>query len=76
MSKGKIHISIVVIGYVDCGKSTTIGHLIYKLGVIDKCIIERFEQEVTKINKRSFKYAWVLNKPKAYRERDITIVIA
>jgi len=26
------HINIVVIGHVDSGKSTTTGHLIYKLG--------------------------------------------
>ena len=30
------HINIVVIGHVDSGKSTTTGHLIYKLGGIDK----------------------------------------
>ncbi|KAG6498679.1 hypothetical protein ZIOFF_038401 [Zingiber officinale] len=41
----KVHISIVVIGHVDSGKSTTTGHLIYKLGGIDKCEIERFEEE-------------------------------
>lgn len=28
----KTHINIVVIGHVDSGKSTTTGHLIFKLG--------------------------------------------
>ncbi|KAI7748071.1 hypothetical protein M8C21_012860, partial [Ambrosia artemisiifolia] len=37
MGKEKIHISIVVIGHVDSGKSTTTGHLIYKLGVLHAC---------------------------------------
>ncbi|GJV44781.1 zinc finger, CCHC-type containing protein [Tanacetum coccineum] len=32
MGNEKIRISIVVIGYVDSGKSSTTGHLIYKLG--------------------------------------------
>uniref|UniRef100_A0A8C6RYY1 Tr-type G domain-containing protein n=1 Tax=Nannospalax galili TaxID=1026970 RepID=A0A8C6RYY1_NANGA len=32
MGKEKTHINIVVIGYVDWGKSTTTGHLIYKCG--------------------------------------------
>ncbi|KAF6150492.1 hypothetical protein GIB67_030293 [Kingdonia uniflora] len=59
MGKEKIHISIVVIGHVDSGKSTTTGHLIYKLGGIDKRVIERFEKEAAEMNKRSFKYAWV-----------------
>ncbi|KAJ0778403.1 Elongation factor 1-alpha [Helianthus annuus] len=55
MGKEKIHISIVVIGHVDSGKSTTTGHLIYKLGGIDKRVIERFEKEAAEMNKRSFK---------------------
>jgi len=76
MGKEKVHISIVVIGHVDSGKSTTTGHLIYKLGGIDKRVIERFEKEAAEMNKRSFKYAWVLDKLKAERERGITIDIA
>jgi len=48
-----------VIGHVDSGKSTTTGHLIYKLGGIDKRVIEKFEKEAAEMNKRSFKYAWV-----------------
>ncbi|KAK8575619.1 hypothetical protein V6N12_063287 [Hibiscus sabdariffa] len=56
--------------------STTTGHLIYKLGGIDKRVIERFEKEAAEMNKRSFKYAWVLDKLKAERERGITIDIA
>ncbi|XBH95108.1 hypothetical protein VPH35_085736 [Triticum aestivum] len=76
MGKEKTHINIVVIGHVDSGKSTTTGHLIYKLGGIDKRVIERFEKEAAEMNKRSFKYAWVLDKLKAERERGITIDIA
>ena len=45
MGKEKTHINIVFIGHVDSGKSTTTGHLIYNLGVIDKHVIERFEKE-------------------------------
>ncbi|XP_042637499.1 elongation factor 1-alpha 1 [Orycteropus afer afer] len=63
MGKEKTHINIVVIGHVDSGKSTTTGHLIYKCGGID-------------MGKGSFKYAWVLDKLKAERERGITIDIS
>nr|GEW24388.1 elongation factor 1-alpha [Tanacetum cinerariifolium] len=66
--KEKIHISVVVIGHVDSSKSTTTGHLIYKLGGIDKRVVEHFEKEATEMKKRSFKYAWVLDKLKAERE--------
>jgi len=76
MVKEKIHINLVVIGHVDSGKSTTTGHLIYKCGGIDKRTIEKFEAEATAMGKGSFKYAWVLDKLKAERERGITIDIA
>jgi elongation factor 1-alpha len=76
MGKAKIHVNLVVIGHVDSGKSTTTGHLIYKCGGIDKRIIAAFEKEAKDLNKGSFKYAWVLDKLKAERERGITIDIA
>lgn len=41
----------VVIGHVDSGKSITTDHLIYKLGGIDKRVIERFEKEAAEMNK-------------------------
>ena len=76
MGKQKTHVNIVVIGHVDAGKSTTTGHLIYKCGGIDKRTIEKFEKEAHEMGKGSFKYAWVLDKLKAERERGITIDIA
>lgn len=76
MGKEKTHINVVVVGHVDAGKSTTTGHLIYKCGGIDKRTIEKFEKEAKEMGKASFKYAWVLDKLKAERERGITIDIA
>ncbi|UKZ74311.1 translation elongation factor EF-1 alpha [Trichoderma virens FT-333] len=81
----KTHINVVVIvriipplsgAHVDSGKSTTTGHLIYQCGGIDKRTIEKFEKEAAELGKGSFKYAWVLDKLKAERERGITIDIA
>merc|ERR1712240_601401 len=54
----------------------TTGHLIYQCGGIDKRTIEKFEKESSESGKGSFKYAWVLDKLKAERERGITIDIA
>ncbi|EPY18994.1 elongation factor 1-alpha [Strigomonas culicis] len=76
MGKDKVHMNLVVVGHVDAGKSTATGHLIYKCGGIDKRTIEKFEKEAADIGKASFKYAWVLDKLKAERERGITIDIA
>jgi len=47
-----------------------------KCGGIDKRTIEKFEKEAQEMGKGSFKYAWVLDKLKAERERGITIDIA
>ena len=74
--KEKTHANLVVIGHVDAGKSTTTGHLIYKCGGVDKRTIQKFEEEAAQTGKASFKYAWVLDKLKAERERGITIDIA
>jgi len=76
MGKEKLHVNLVVIGHVDAGKSTTTGHLIYKCGGINERVIEKFEKEAQEMGKGSFKYAWVLDKLKAERERGITIDIA
>jgi len=76
MGKEKQHVNLVVIGHVDSGKSTTTGHLIYKCGGIDKRTIEKFEKDAQDMGKGSFKYAWVLDKLKAERERGITIDIS
>ncbi|KAK1372614.1 Translation elongation factor 1-alpha [Heracleum sosnowskyi] len=45
-------------------------------GGIDKRVLEMCEKEATEMNKRSFKYAWVLDKLKAEGARGITISIA
>merc|ERR1711957_671307 len=76
MGKEKDRINLVVIGHVDSGKSTSTGHLIYKCGGIDQRTIDKFEKESAESGKSSFKYAWVLDKLKAERERGITIDIA
>ena len=76
MGKEKTHVNLVVIGHVDSGKSTSTGHLIYKCGGIDERTIAKFEKEAEEMGKASFKYAWVLDKLKAERERGITIDIA
>ncbi|KEH38842.1 GTP-binding elongation factor Tu family protein [Medicago truncatula] len=51
----KVHINIVFIGHVNSGKSTTAGHLIYKLGGIEKSAIEALGKEAAEMKKRSFK---------------------
>ena len=41
----KPHLNLVVIGHVDHGKSTTMGHLLYLTGTIDDRIIKEYEEK-------------------------------
>ena len=75
MPKDKPHVSLVVIGHVDSGKSTSTGHLIYLCGGIDERTIQKYQKEAELIGKGSFAFAWVLDKLKAERDRGITINI-
>ena len=72
----KPHLNLVVMGHVDHGKSTTIGHLFYLNGTIDERTVKKFEEEAKKLGKETFKFAWVLDKLKEERERGLTIDLA
>jgi len=69
----KPHLNLVVIGHVDHGKSTTMGHLLYLTGAIDDRTIREFEEEAKRLGKETFKFAWVLDNLKEERERGLTI---
>lgn len=69
----KPHLNLVIIGHVDHGKSTTMGHLLYLAGTIDERTIKAFEEEAAKLGKGTFKFAWVLDSLKEERERGLTI---
>ena len=74
--KAKPHLNLIIIGHVDHGKSTSIGHLFYDAGAISEKVIKDFEEEARSLGKESFKYAWVLDKLKEERERGLTIDLA
>ena len=71
----KPHVSIVVIGHVDSGKSTSTGHLIFISGGIDEREIAKLQKEAESLGKGSFAFAFVMDKLKAERDRGITINI-
>ncbi len=74
MSKAKKpHVNLVVIGHVDHGKSTLMGHFLYKMGAIDERIIEKYRKEAAEIGRESWAYAWVLDTLKEERSRGLTI---
>ncbi len=74
MSKAeKPHLNLVIMGHVDHGKSTTMGHLLYLAGSIDERVIKSFEEQAKVLGKETFKFAWVLDNLKEERERGLTI---
>ncbi|XP_069014426.1 HBS1-like protein isoform X1 [Embiotoca jacksoni] len=70
---GKPLLNLVVIGHVDAGKSTLMGHLLYLLGNVNKRTMHKYEQESKKVGKASFAYAWVLDETGEERDRGVTM---
>lgn len=66
-------VNLVVIGHVDSGKSTLMGHLLFKLGNVSQKVMHKHEKESKKVGKQSFMYAWVLDETDEERERGITM---
>lgn len=73
MSDNKQHLSIVVSGHVDAGKSTTTGHLLFKLGGISDREMEKLQAEADAVGKSSFAFAFYMDKGKEERARGVTI---
>lgn len=72
----KSHLNMVVIGHVDSGKSTTMGHLLYQLGIVEKKTIDKFEHESKNLGKATFHFAWVMDEQAEERARGVTIDVA
>lgn len=73
----KPHLNVVVLGHVDHGKSTGMGHFLFDLGVVDQRTVDQFAEESEKTGKGdSWKYAWILDNLKDERERGVTIDLA
>ena len=66
-------INLVVVGHVDSGKSTLMGHVLVKLGQVSSRVMHKYEQEARKVGKQSFAYAWVLDETSEERNRGITM---
>ncbi|KAB7499441.1 HBS1-like protein [Armadillidium nasatum] len=47
-------LNLVVVGHVDAGKSTLMGHLLYLKGIVAQRTMHKYEQESKKLGKQSF----------------------
>ncbi|GAB6947636.1 translation elongation factor EF-1 subunit alpha [Vulcanisaeta sp. JCM 16161] len=69
----KPHLNLAVIGHVDHGKSTLVGHLLVVTGYVDEKGFKELEEQAKKMGKEDFVYAWVTDRLKEERERGVTI---
>ena len=71
---GKDVINLVIIGHVDAGKSTLMGHLLCQLGQVSSKTLHKYKQESQKIGKGSFAYAWILDETEEERHWIIYLI--
>merc|ERR1711943_59632 len=69
----KKHMSVVICGHVDSGKSTTTGRLLFELGGVPEREMEKLKAEAEKLGKGSFAFAFYMDTQKDERERGVTI---
>jgi len=69
----KKHLGIVIVGHVDAGKSTTTGHLLFKLGGLSEREMTKLQAEADAVGKGSFAFAFFMDKSKDERARGVTI---
>lgn len=69
-------ISLVWIGHVDHGKSSTLGHLLYLIGAVDQRTIDKYREEAEKFQRSSWVWAYVLDSLPEEMEKGITADIA
>ncbi|SCV06191.1 LANO_0H24102g1_1 [Lachancea nothofagi CBS 11611] len=75
LSQKKPHLSFVVLGHVDAGKSTLMGRLLYDVGAVDNKLIRKLKRESELIGKSSFHLAWVMDQTTEERNRGVTVDI-
>merc|ERR1712139_684083 len=69
----KKHMSVVICGHVDSGKSTTTGRLLFELGGIPEREMQKLKEEAERLGKGSFAFAFYMDTQKDERERGVTI---
>ncbi|MHA2059428.1 MAG: translation elongation factor EF-1 subunit alpha [Candidatus Ranarchaeia archaeon] len=76
MPRDKPHMNLIIIGHIDHGKSTGMGHMLYLAGAVDKRKMDALEKEASEKKDKSWRFAYILDKLKEERERGITIDLA
>jgi len=59
--------------FIDAGKSTLGGHLLYLTGMVDKRTLEKYEKESKEMGRESWALSWALDTGNEEREKGITV---
>jgi elongation factor 1-alpha len=73
LDSGKPRTAIAIIGDVDHGKSSLVGHLLYDCGEIHEKVWRAIEKQAEKLGKDSFKFAWIMDRLREERQKGVTI---
>jgi translation elongation factor EF-1alpha len=74
MAADKPHVSLVVVGHVDSGKSTTAGRLLFELGSMSPDELAKLKGDAAALGKpESSAYAFHMDRLKEERQRGVTI---
>ncbi|MEM4647732.1 MAG: translation elongation factor EF-1 subunit alpha [Candidatus Pacearchaeota archaeon] len=72
----KPNLNVVFVGHVDHGKSTTVGRILYEIGVFSEQELKKMKEIAEKLGKAGFEFAFVMDRLKEERERGLTIDLA
>lgn len=70
------HLSLVIIGHVDAGKSTLTGRLLLTLNHVTRRQYQKHQKSSSQMGKSSFALAWFTDEDDTERERGVTIDVA
>ena len=74
--KDKPHMNLVVIGHIDHGKSTLMGHVLVAAGAVSDRETREMEKIAKDNDRESFKFAYFMDRLAEERKRGITIDLA
>jgi len=69
----KSHVSVVISGHVDAGKSSLTGRLLFDLGGISEREMDKLKAEAKALGKDSFAFAFYMDRQAEERRRGVTI---
>jgi elongation factor 1-alpha len=74
--KEKPHMNVVIIGHIDNGKSTLMGHVLVATNAVSDREMREMEKTAKDLDRDSFKFAFFMDRLQEERKRGITIDLA